>query len=245
MSQTPSISLPSDPRDWLDLYLDGLLSPSDRAAFERLAAQDPSLRAQVDLQARLDASIRHAYRIDAPPAPAPSTPREAAPAPQPMAPLARLAGLRLAAAVVVLVAAGAGGFWWHSTRTERALSRSYADDVARGLAAAEPCSSPEEFARYVREHLGTDLSLRLPEGLTLIGWDRTHRVFSDDTVTLFARYKGEPFVVYLDRASADREVPDRIGGCPVSKKLAGGVMIVEVRTASTPCFLARFDAPAK
>ncbi len=43
MSPTPSIPLPPDPRDWLDLYLDGLLSPGDRAAFERLAAQDPSL----------------------------------------------------------------------------------------------------------------------------------------------------------------------------------------------------------
>lgn len=245
MSPTPSIPLPPDPRDWLDLYLDGLLSPGDRAAFERLAAQDPSLRAHVDLQARLDASIQGQFRVHAPPAPAPSTPREAPPALRPLAPLARLAGLRLVAAGVVLAAAGAGGLWWHSTRTERALSRSYADDVARGLTPAEPCATPDDFARYVQEHLGTDLRVRLPEGLTLIGWDRTHRVFSDDTLTLFARYKGEPLVVYLDRAGADRDVPDRIDGCQVSKKLAGGVMIVEVRTASTPCLLPRFDAPGR
>ncbi len=240
MSLVPATPPPPDPRDWLDLYLDGLLSPGDRAAFERALRADPALRAELELQGRFDAAIRASFTVDVPPAPA----GEPASKATPHGPRPRLDWLRAAAAIAVL-AVGAGGAWWYVTRTRRTLASAYADDVARGLKAVEPCTSAEELARYTRERLGAAVMINVPEGLTLIGWDHTHRVFSDHTLTLFARYHGQPLVLFLDRASEDRDVPDSASGCQVAKRIVGDVMIVELRTSGTPCLLARFSAPGR
>src|SRR3712207_2454426 len=55
----------SNPNDLLDLYLDGMLTGPERAAFERSVAADPTLRAAVEAQSRIDQSLGRAF---APPA---------------------------------------------------------------------------------------------------------------------------------------------------------------------------------
>src|SRR4051812_19803603 len=50
----------------LDLYLDGLLPDDQRRAFEEEIGRDPNLRAQLDAQRRLDASLRRTLIAPAP-----------------------------------------------------------------------------------------------------------------------------------------------------------------------------------
>lgn len=107
----------------LNDYLDGRLEDAAREAFERQMAQDPPLRAQVDLQEAITVSLRRQFHAGSA-APVlerlaqetPAAPLEHAPA---VSRWQRLATAQLrpwqaaaALAAVLLLALGAGWLWW-------------------------------------------------------------------------------------------------------------------------------------
>jgi len=57
----PESSMSPNPSDAVDRYLDGLMEEADRKAFERSLEHDDELRAQVELQARLDTSLNRRF----------------------------------------------------------------------------------------------------------------------------------------------------------------------------------------
>lgn len=194
-----------DPQARLDEYLDGGLSPSDRAAFERELAADAALRESVELQRRLDDSLRRSLRPEAitPPAPA-----------RQWGGRWSVRGLGLAAAILLLVA---GGVWaMFALRPQGPLEDpviAHIRTVEAGFKPYAVCTSDAEFARFTRVRLGcalhtdADPSNADPsKGLVLVGWSYDHKVLSEGTVTLLATFEGKPVTVFMDKSRHDKNV---------------------------------------
>ncbi len=207
----------------LDEYLDGGMSPSDRAAFERELAADASLRESVELQRQLDGSLRRSFR--------PETITLAAPTPTRRW---TIRGMGLAAAILLLMA---GGVWAMLAMRPRAPLEdpviAHIRTVEAGFKPYAVCTSDEEFARFTRVRLGSPLHVDggadPARGLVLVGWSYDRKVLSEGTVTLLATFEGKPVTVFMDRLGNDKNVALKGDDCHnVFRGKADHVVLYEV-----------------
>lgn len=117
----------------------------------------------------------------------------------------------------------------------------YQNEVSAGMRPYEVCTTPEAFATYTKDRLGTALNVQPLPGLTLIGWNYGQRVFSDQTVSLLATYEGKPVVILMDKAKCGRptSAPTELAE---SSRVVGGVLLHELRPQGTPSVLDQFSA---
>ncbi len=253
------MSAAPDMTDRVARYVDGLLSGAERADFERALETDGDLRRELEVQERLDQSLRRVM---------PYTPREirfdldaaaeAAPAPpdlrlvpadspvektreraSPMSVPWRRLRWYAAAAAVLLVAAVSVNILTRERVPVVPPEQVYARLVEGGFKPEFVCTTDEEFAKAVRERLGQALVARAADNLALIGWayNRQYegRLISFQTLVLMVRVDEVPVLVLMDRAREDRSVSvPKESGLRVFRRRIGDLVCYEVTPREKP-----------
>jgi len=216
----------SDAMDELELYLDGTLAGEDLARFEARLSAEPGLRAQVELQRRVDASLSRVF------APQIASPAATTPSATPERPwIARIGWTRLAAAVFLALLAGAAFVAHRAARPERVHPvAAYNDEIATGFRPSVVCENDRQMIEFTRSTLGVALVFARSPDVHLVGWDYNTKVLTDDTVSLLVKAGDDRIVVFMDRSENDRRIGKFEGssGMYVHRRQIGDVVLYEV-----------------
>lgn len=214
---------PYPPEDTLlDAYLDGQLDAERSSAFEAEIASSPELRAAVDLQRRIDASLARLFVEP----PAESLDPKAKP---PSRRLIHPALLGLAAAVLIVTA----GLWAFATlalqESRDRLGPAYQEIVAAGFEPQIVCTTTEEFAGWLRENYGQALYPADDPGIQYVGWSYAN-VVSGYSGVLLANVDGERVIVIVDRRDRDdaRQLRPQDRSLSIHRRAIGDLVLYEV-----------------
>jgi hypothetical protein len=225
------VPLSHDALNRLDRYVDGLMTDSERAQFERELEASPELRKHLAAQSRLDNELGSMFafeqrQIDFSAA-TPDADRDAlAPIPIPRtsvdawartSPFARLKWIGLAAAVL-LIGAGVWSTYVHLTTPtfDRIIQPGelYAEMKARGFPVEFVCTTDAEFAKAISDRFGQGLVLAQTPGLSALGWaygdNYNGTILGPKTLVLItsveppAAAKAERVLVLMDNNGNDR-----------------------------------------
>ncbi|GMU21089.1 MAG: hypothetical protein AMXMBFR13_11830 [Phycisphaerae bacterium] len=240
----------------LEAYLDGLLSPADRLAFEQKLEGDAALRALVDTQKAMDASLIRSFQ---PPPPAqlleriqPAMPAQAPPVAASRRFLGRFRELAVAAVVALLIAGGWLGWtvWRESAGTDgdlqpwRSVVAVYRQEAGREFQADWECP-PEEFAFTFSYRFGQPLLLAaLPPGVESRGLAYTNTL-TPMTVYHVAVVDGQGVLTFVDRAQAVGDAPTvpPDSGLRVFQRQLGDLVLYEVTPLDQARLLQLFYVP--
>jgi hypothetical protein len=237
-------------RDKLEAYLDGALPDAVRAEVVREIEANRDLRAEVNLQKRIDDSLNRQFKPAAPPDDLAMRLRQAAAAQvaEPLAATVPLRARRLpmiaAAAAAVLVWAGLG---WYFLGPERrwpedapppplTLAQTYDVAVATGFRPAWVCKDDHEFASTFKQRHGQGLLLAaMPEGSGMYGLAYSGRAVGSAT-TMLAHAGESPVMVFVDRVRDDPhlEQPDPDTGLHLFRKELGSLVLYELTPLDEP-----------
>lgn len=247
MSTRPPIP-PAD-RVLVEQYLDGVLAPAERAAFEARLAAEPALRDALrdaeDLQGAIDASLARLYRYTPPKAgSAGATPQSAStPARRDGTPLRftrRLWVLTGIAAAVVL-ASVVLMLYRPAAITYREPDALYAQYDAAGFRPAWKCESDQEFADATAFYLGSSVVVPLATpGVEVLGWSYADELgkgtpISQQTLSLLTRVEGRNVLVLMDRVDRDRDLRvARDSGLRLFRRVVNNLVLYEVTPLDAP-----------
>jgi hypothetical protein len=245
MSERPPLS-PAD-RALLEQYLDGVLAPAERAAFEARLEREPALRDELrereDLQGAIDASLARLYRYTPPKAGSMGATREGGPARPDSRPVRftrRLWVLTGIAAAVVL-ASVVLMLYRPSAITYREPDALYAQYDAAGFRPAWKCESDQEFADATAFYLGSAVVVPLATpGVEVLGWSYADEFgkgtpISQQTLSLLTRVEGRNVLVLMDRADRDRTLRvARDSGLRLFRRVVNNLVLYEVTPLDAP-----------
>lgn len=209
-----SVGGPHEPTNLLDRYIDGLLSPAERDAFEVRLRGDDELRAQIEVHQRIESSLARLFAAPAPiqlPSITPAAPLAAKLSlwtrisKSPIAAIAALLFIAMATWQVYLRVQGTGMFGQDYPKFQvwRGIETVYR---AQSLPGAEPswaCKSDQEFAVTFHKNLGQGLLMAaLPPDVQSLGVSYTNTL-SPKTVYYMARRHGKVILVFADRLAND------------------------------------------
>ncbi len=252
---------------WIDAHSDGLLTPEQRAAFDRALAGDASLRNEATRQARIESVLKRQFAPPAPPAIVnrtrdESTPDQPAGPSSPGAPAARrrfwsrpIALTGLAAGLLL----AAGGGWWGWTMWQagqdgvrrfepppgsihRGLEVVYADEVADGFKPDWVCKSERQFVMTTYSRFGEGVLLRdLPEGAAPLGWSYANTI-SPKTAHLLASVDTHKVIIFIDEAGKDtgQTIPCELG-LHLFNRRVGKLVLYEISDMDKPRLLDFFQ----
>jgi hypothetical protein len=224
----------------IEEYLDGQLSPRDRAAFDAAMAQDAALSAEVALQRRIDAALARRFEHKG------EGPRKLTLKPQKTVEAARRrwvlpAWIGLAAAVAV-----AAITYWSTSRPDPLLrSPQFVYDVlqSRGFKPEWTCKDDQEFAAAVNERLGEPLLVPMSTpGVKLVGWAYADNyagyALSEKGMVLITKVADDHVLVLMDRKRKDRElsVPPE-SGLHLFRREVGDLVLYEITPRKKPAVL--------
>lgn len=225
----------ADAGDRLDRYLDGSLSPAERAEFERELRVNPALRRELDSLAAVDSGLRRVLApqpIEAPVAPiSPRTvvARIHRTTGRPAWLMAGIAAALALAASLWLVLPPAQAKW------EAKASNYYAAQEKTGFRPEEVCTTDEQFRQWTTRVLKESLEpINVAGGPKWVGWNY-NKLFSDFTAVLVAQVDGRFVLVMLDR-----QAPELSKGTSLPKGLRAfsrtinGLKLVEITPLDTP-----------
>jgi hypothetical protein len=223
---------PSD----LDAYVDGTLGPAARAEFERKLTASPLLRAELELQRRIDGSLRRMLTPDSGVGGGPVGKIGPASPPARRSRWVVWSGLAAALALVGVVA-------WMLTRPAPVPVRQigsapqhttplalYQFEKKHDWEIAWKCDTDEQFAAAVKEKLGRPLLLSKDSGYQVAGWIySTSPLLGPTTMALVAEVEGTHVLVAFDHAQEDRtlEVPAD-SGLHLFRREADGMVFYEI-----------------
>ncbi len=223
-----------------DAYVDGLLSAAERAAFERRLEADPALRAEVELQRRIDARLRVAM---APPAMPEGEGKsaDAASAPIPMRRVGMPAWLKVAA-VLAVAAVGvwaaiarpweSWGPWLPSSLTADVVMKRMLDD---GFTPTWKCENDTQFLQYSKDRLGVAFLVRPAASVQVLGWTYSPGLLAEPAQVLLVRAEGEPVMVAMGPTRDDREIRVEAGSrLHVQRGVYRGVVMYEISKLDHP-----------
>jgi len=206
----------------LDAFLDRMLPPHVRENIAREVGRDRELRAEVELQERIDASLRRTFLAPAPSAallaqlqqPAPPTTRSFRPR----------FGKRWFTLSIALVAVGVswGTVAWillprpevrrPAARQPLPLVDAYQRQVDGGFKPDLANADEHSFAATFFSRQGQGVRIRpLPKGSQLVGLAHINGC-GPGTTAVMARVGGSPVMVFVDRLDADTH-PDPPAAC--------------------------------
>ncbi|MCH8212041.1 MAG: hypothetical protein IIB99_11815 [Planctomycetes bacterium] len=242
----------------LDAYLDGGMTPDERAAYQREIESDETVHDQVELQQDIDKSLR---RLFAPPSadrvtagiaevrqskshklPTPATKRGGGAVPR-----------RLAAAAAIVAGIFGGWLIWNAVGPTgsggygewRSFEIVYADSVANDMEPEWTCDTESEFADSIRSHFGQAavIPFELPDGIAALGLAYCNSI-SRRTVYLLAEVNDEPVVVFIDRVEADPgQTVDETSGLNLFNRRLGLLVLYELSPLEKPALLQLFYDP--
>lgn len=214
----------------LDAFLDGTLTDAQRERFRELLAGDPSLQAEIDFQADINASLR---RLVVPrEVPQPAELGAAPPAPVLRLPAPRRTWVRTIAAAAALLAIAATIFvvrFMPQKAPLRQPDEVYQSIVSAGFKPREVCTSEDAFTNWTRYAVGELLVIPADlAGITLLGWDY-EPVLQPRTGVLLARVGETPVIVLMDaRDKARRLTVPRSSGLRIFRRDVGEAVLYEV-----------------
>jgi anti-sigma factor RsiW len=233
---------PSPPSQQIEAYLDGALTPGERHAFERALQSDPALRAELDLQTRIDASLRTHFAGE---------PGAIAVSLKPVrSTTSRWAAIAAIAAAAAIALAGAG-LWWASQNTSSrpsaptpiaaptpTLRTQYTREVARGFVPEAVCTTPDQFEEWVNKNYGQPLRPKeTPDGVQFVGWSYA-KLISPYSGVLLAKVNDQPVIVIMDKAENQTTPPaEGDGDQKVFSQKIGSLVLYEVTPLSEPRIL--------
>lgn len=233
--------------DMLELYLDDMLAPAERAAFEAMVAATPELRRLLEHQMRIDERLRAMFGVDLAETPAPDVhpaPRLTIARPARRTARWRRAGAIAAAVVLVGMAAAylLGAF--AAGDGSVSLHALYAREVRGGFVPKEVCTDSVAFRGWIARRYGQGLDVQsLPPGLKLVGWDYA-RVVSPYSGVLLAMVDGKQVVVVLDRLAVETApLPTKVGrGLSTFRAVVGRLVVYEVSPFDRPRIIGHLAA---
>lgn len=209
--------------DAIERHIDGVMTPDERAAFERQLAESADLRRAhqeaAELQARIDASLRsrfsaaaldiHAAEKAAQQAAqqaaqnaakqsqsSRATPPRSLPFPK-WLPLAAAAAIGVVGLVSVYMISGARPGSVVAT-VRPTLAALYNSTVDAGFKPEEVCTTRDKFADWLGSKFGVSLAPREERSdITLVGWSYSTAI-SPYTGVLLAKSGDQPIIVALD-----------------------------------------------
>jgi len=240
--------------DQLDAYLDGRLPAEDAAAFERALDGDAALRGEVELQRRLDASLRRDFLP--PGAQRAAEILRAAGVVTPTQPARRLRFSIVRpfaiAAVIVLVCVGG----WQAYRRAYQKWRTtpdgfvrveyfYNERVARGFDPNQTCDNDQDFASAIWRTTDQGLVLRPLEGVEAYGFVSC-ACMGRYSLVLLADVLGEPVMVFITKTKLSREQqPPERSGLRIFRRDVGPATLHELTPHDKPYLLDLFYDPQK
>ena len=200
----------------LDAYLDGLLEPAAREAFEQRLRADPKLEREVQQFAELDKSVKRAFppeqasdaQVEAVLALGLNSPQKVVPSKLP----SRSHRLTVRAALVGLAATVA---WMLVVRQigddaveapyfePKPVSLVYQEVLDNGFEPYYECRDDQRFADTFLRRQGKALNLAtLPQGSHMLGLSYAGGL-SRDTTAMLCRVDGQPVMVFVDQLKND------------------------------------------
>lgn len=220
----------------LEAYAEGGLGAPERAEFERLILKDPALRAEVELQQRVNERLRAIFMP-------PESVGTTSTTPRPSVPWARWA-LGIAAAIALaavgiqytgLLGPGPG-----DTRADALYTRL----VRTGFEPAWECKDDAEFVAYTRDKFGQAFTVSPAAELQVLGWDYCSGVLGDEAGVLLVKIgAGDKAIVVVDRAVNDRPVVvEPTSLLHVHRRALGNAVLYEVSNRDRPAVLPAIQA---
>ena len=242
---------PSSQSEQLHAYLEDRLAPEERAAFEKQLKNNKSLQAELELQEKIDASLKRSFI-----APKPSIDFLAhlgAESPQPKVIPAsssaagknkniKLAWAAIAASISLVVLS------WNLTSSNNgsryqkiAMQEVYEQSVESGFKPKWVCEDDHQFAKTFQERQGQALLLKPIPGGSMVGLSYL-RGLSWDTTTMLAKVNGKPVLVFIDRLERDThpKPPSRWSGLHLFRKELSGLVLYEVTPWDAPHVMGAF-----
>ncbi len=232
----------------LDAYLDGLMETAERESFEREIERDAVLRAQVDAQSLIDASLK---RVFAPPAAAPPLGATVGAPSQEHWSARRLpasVAVPLAAAAVLILSVGSWQWWNYEppipqTPSYRSMSELYHTTAARGFTAHFVCENDRQFATAFNHWLDQPLLPNRPDHVAWVGLSRS-LIRSKQATYILLKVDGREVLVFVDRYDpAAVEPPPAGAGLHIHVRRLNQLVLYEVTPSDTPEVLDLFYEP--
>jgi hypothetical protein len=233
-------------QDEVERYVDGLMSADERAEFDRRMRDEAVLREEIELQRRVDDSLRRLFPVPVePPAPVGS---------EEVVPQSRSARRWLVPALAAAACLAWGAVIWQFVggdsdeiaSVERPLDEVGAEVIQAGFRPYWICDDDRRFAATFAARLGRPLRLLpLPEDRKMLGLSYLPSI-SRDTVAMLGTADGHEVIVFVDRLGADRplEQPAESTGWRWFRKQLDGLVMYELTPLSEPRFL-DFLVPAE
>ncbi|MBX3394520.1 MAG: hypothetical protein KF841_04045 [Phycisphaerae bacterium] len=252
-----------NPASLLDGYVDHQLSEVDRARFEQAIAADESLRAAVELQRKINGSLRRLYAPtpgDAPSEPVGSTDDTALGAMRSFGESSRArqprrftrGGLAAAVAASIVAALALGWYGWHAffrmpSSTFLAegprlidMAEAYQICVANKFKAQWLCKDDREFAQTFFWKFGSALAIVAPPPnaeWTGVSYVKVAGAPSSQCVEILAKVDGRGVVVFVDRDFDLTIAPALADGLYMHRRRLPNLSLVEVSPFEQPAVL--------
>lgn len=226
---TPS-GVPGDVASLIDYYLDGMLDAAQRAAFEAELARNIKLREAIELQRRIDTSLRSSFAPEVVEVAAGRT-DEGASIVGSVPAKGRFAWLRVAALIALV---GLAVFTYYMRSQFMGDGRvapvaAYQKIADEKFSPQIVCTTEAEFRRFAKNRYGREFAVRPVAGLMLTGWSYDPIVLGEQSSSLLAKYEGSDIVVFMDTDGQDLDLSTRTReGLHVFKKKAAGMVFYEV-----------------
>ena len=234
----------------LDLYCDGLLTGAELRAFEEQMSRDPQLRAQVEAQHRIDASMRSA--LIAPSAPAISQPGVPSSQPAILARIRRSPWIAIAAVLIIGVSVWRVWDVYYSKPNEeivypgsppRTMDTIYQVEKSRGFVPMWVCSNDKEFATTFFKNLGSALTFRNPPAnVASLGLSYGNVVdLSPKCVYMLFKIDGREVIVFIDKKANDQKPQLTTPGLNLFRREAGEFVLYEMTPLDSPRVYDKFE----
>ena len=234
----------------LDLYCDGLLAGAELRAFEEQMSRDPQLRAQVEAQHRIDASMRRV--LIAPSAPTVSQPGVASSRPAILARIRRSPWIAIAAMLIIGLSVWRVWDTYYAHPTEeiaypgsppRTMDTIYKVEKDRGFVPMWVCRNDKEFATTFFKNLGSALTFRNPPAnVASLGLSYGNVVdLSPKCVYMLFKIDGREVIVFIDRKSEDHTPKLTTPGLKLFRRETGEFVLYEMTPLETPQVYDKFE----
>jgi hypothetical protein len=232
----------------LDLYLDGLLSGAELAAFEEQMKRDPALAAQVDSQRRINDSLR---RVMMPPESPEAASESYSLRPTLFARMRRSPWVAIAAVLIIGVSVWRVWDVYYTKPDEiaypgsspRTMDVIYKVEKDRGMVPMWVCKDDKEFATTFYKNLGSALTFRNPPAnVTSIGLSYGNVIdLSPKTVYMLFKIDGREVLVFIDHKQNDHAPKLRTAGMNLFRRETGQFVLYEMTPLDKPQVFDKFQ----
>ena len=237
----------------LDLYLDGLLSGAELAAFEEQLKRDPPLAAQVQAQRHIDDSLRRVMIAPETPGVPSAAPGSYSLRPSLFARMRRSPWVAIAAVLIIGVSVWRvwDVYYAHPTQdppypiatAPRSMDTIYQVEKSRGFKPMWKCETDKEFATTFYKNLGSALTFRNPPAnVDSLGLSYGNTVgLSPRTVYMLFKIDGREVIVFIDKKSSDQNPKLSTPGMNLFRREAGEFVLYEMTPLEKPQAFDKFQ----